>query len=159
MKKEAIQEYATRVSQASKSDLIVILYEMILTELKEGKDAFQENDLLSYEKNLKQAQKYLVELMGSLNYTYELSLELLSLYIFVNERIITALMKKEPTYIDSAESIMDKLLVGFEGVSKADNSGPAMKNTQQVYAGLTYDKGKLNETYLDPNDNNRGFIA
>jgi len=30
---------------------------------------------------------------------------------------------------------------------------------QQVYAGLTYGKGTLNETYLNAQDYNRGFNA
>jgi flagellar protein FliS len=34
-----------------------------------------------------------------------------------------------------------------------------MKNTGQLYAGLTYGKGVLNETYVDPNQQNRGFLA
>ncbi len=159
MKREAIQEYTTRITQASQSELIVILYDMILTETKDAKDAFQDKDLLAYEKSLKQAQKYMGELMGSLDYSYELSLELVNLYMYVSKMIITGLMKKDLIYIDRAESILKKLLVGFEGVSKADKSGPVMKNTEQVYAGLTYGRGKLNETYLDPNDKNRGFIA
>ena len=97
--------------------------------------------------------------MSSLDYSYQISLELISLYIFISKNIITSLMKKDTTYIDNAESILKKLLVGFEGVSKADSSGPVMKNTQQVYAGLTYGKEELNETFLDPHNRERGFIA
>jgi len=55
--------------------------------------------------------------------------------------------------------VLKKLLIGFEGVSKEDHSGPMMRNTQQLYAGLTYGKGKLNETYIDLNSRNRGFTA
>jgi len=29
----------------------------------------------------------------------------------------------------------------------------------QVYAGLTYGKGVLNETFIDPHQQNRGFMA
>ena len=34
-----------------------------------------------------------------------------------------------------------------------------MSNTQQVYAGLTYGRGSLNEMYVDPNQASRGFRA
>ena len=34
-----------------------------------------------------------------------------------------------------------------------------MRNAQQLYAGLTYGKGSLNETFIDPNSKSRGFIA
>lgn len=159
MKKEAIRTFANRVTQASKSELIIILYEMLLTEIKEAKEAYEEGDLSSFDKELKKAQKYVSELMSALDYHYKISYDLLSLYLYVNKRIITAIMKRNPISLDSAESVMNKLLIGFEGVSKADTSGPMMRNTQQLYAGLTYGKGTLNETYINPDNKNRGFIA
>ncbi len=159
MKKEAIQVFATRVTQASKSELIVILYEMILTEIKEAKDAYVTDDLATFDKELKRAQRYITELTAVLDYSYAISYDLLSLYLYVNKRIITAIIKRNPVSLDSAESVLHKLLIGFEDVSKKDTSGPMMRNTQQLYAGLTYGKGKLNETYIDPNNRSRGFIA
>ncbi len=159
MKKEAIQVYATRVTQASKSELIVILYEMILTQIAEAKEAYTNGDGALYDKELKRAQKYVNELITALDYKYAISLDLIRLYLYINKRIITAIIKKNPVSLDSAESVLHKLLIGFEGVSKMDNSGPMMRNTQQLYAGLTYGKGILNETYIDPSNRNRGFIA
>ena len=159
MKKEEIQVFATRVTQASKSELIVILYEMILTELRESKEAFEVDDLAAFEKGLKKAHKYVNELIAALDFNYKISYDLLSLYLYVNKRIITAIIKRNPISLDSAQSVLDKLLTGFEGVSQSDKSGPMMRNTQQLYAGLTYGKGKLNETYIDPSNRSRGFIA
>jgi flagellar protein FliS len=159
MKKEAIQVFATRVTQASKSELIVILYEMIMTEIEEAKEAYGIGDLIAFDKELKKAQKFITELTASLDYNYVISYDLLSLYLYVNKRIITAIIKRNPVSLDSVQSVLKKLLTGFEGVSKLDTSGPMMRNTQQLYAGLTYGKGKLNETYIDPNDRSRGFIA
>ena len=159
MKKEAIRDFTVRVTQASPSELTVILYEMILAEIKEAKEAYESGDLTAFDKELKLAQKYITELQASLDFHYKISYDLLSLYLFVNKRIITAIIRREPSTLDSAESIMKKLLVGFEGVSGADKRGPVMRNTQQLYAGLTYGKGHLNETYIDPSNKNRGFIA
>ncbi|HWT74732.1 MAG TPA: flagellar protein FliS [Mobilitalea sp.] len=159
MKKEAIQAFTARVTQASKSELTVILYEMILEEIAEAREAYEQKDLAAFDKELKRAQKYVNELIVTLDYKYQISYDLISLYLYVNKRIITAIIRRNPDTLDSAQSVMTKLLVGFEGVSKADNSGPVMRNTQQLYAGLTYGKGKLNETYIDPNNRSRGFIA
>lgn len=158
MQKEAVQAFTARITQASKSELIVILYEMILTEIKEAEEAFEREDMEVFDKELKQAQKYLGELMAALDYRYKLAYELANLYQYVNERIITAMIRKKPDSLESAVSVLQKLLTGFEGVSREDTSGPMMRNTQQLYAGLTYGKGTLNETYIDPNDGNRGFI-
>lgn len=159
MKKEEIQVFATRVTQASKSELIVILYEMIITEIKEAKEAYEVDDLAVFDRNLKRAHKYVNELIAALDFNYKMSYDLLSLYLYVNKRIITAIIQRNPISLDSALSVLDKLLTGFEGVSKTDKSGPMMRNTQQLYAGLTYGKGKLNETYIDPSNRSRGFIA
>ena len=159
MKKEAIQAFTARVTQASRSELIVILYEMTLTEIAEAKEAYLAEDLTLFDKELKKAQKYITELTASLDYKYTISYDLLSLYLYINKRIITAIVKRNPVSLDSAESVLRKLLVGFEGVSREDKSGPMMSNTQKLYAGLTYGKGKLNETYIDPSNRSRGFIA
>jgi flagellar protein FliS len=132
---------------------------MILTEIKEAKEAYEAGDLTAFDKELKLAQKYVTELQASLDFHYSVSYDLMSLYLFVNKRIITAIIRREPSTLNTAESIMKKLLVGFEGVSRADKRGPVMRNTQQLYAGLTYGKGHLNETYIDPSNKNRGFIA
>lgn len=158
MTKEALQGYTARITQASRSDLIVIIYELIISNTKEAIKAYDSNDLLTFDKELKQAQTFLRELMVALDYSYQLSFDLLNLYIFVNKQFITAIIRKKPDTLDNAISILEKLLVGFEGVSKEDTSGPMMHNTQQLYAGLTYGKGTLNETYIDPEDRNRGFI-
>ena len=111
--------------------------------------AYDIKDIDTYTKELKHAVRFLNELMGSLDYTYNISYELMSLYVYVNKVIITAIFKKNPELLDSAESVM-KLLVGFEGVGMEDTSGPVMQNTQQLYAGLTYGRGVLNEVTVDP---------
>jgi len=157
--KEMIQAYTARVAQASKSELIVILYEMTLTEIDDAKKAYEAGDLAAFDKGLKKSHKYVNELIVALDYNYAISYDLISLYLYVNKCIITAIIKRNPDSLESAIRVLKKLLVGFEGVSEADKSGPVMRNTHQVYAGLTYGRGRLNEIDIDPNNGNRGFIA
>jgi flagellar protein FliS len=159
MNNERIKAFTARVTQASRSELTVILYEMILAEIKEAREAFEKCDMKTFDKELKLAQKYITELHATLNYSYAISYDLLSLYLYVNKRIIQAILRRIPDTLDSAESVLNKLLVGFEGVRQTDNSGPVMRNTQQLYAGLTYGKGYLNETFIDPSNKSRGFTA
>ena len=52
---------------------------------------------------------------------------------------------------------MTKLKAAFEEVAKQDTSEPLMENTQQVYAGLTYGKGSLNEVLMSRDEYNRGY--
>jgi flagellar protein FliS len=159
MKKEAIREFTLRVVQASNSELTVILYEMILTELEEAQEAFENGDLAAFDKELKLAQKYVCELQATLNYSYVISYDLLSLYLYVNKCIIQAIVRRNPLTLQSAKSVMRKLMIAFEEISKTDKTGPVMRNTQQLYAGLTYGRGYLNEVNIDPSNKNRGFIA
>ena len=63
------------------------------------------------------------------------------------------------TDLEDAMDILGTLRESFSSISALDYSGPLMQNTQQVYAGLTYGKGILNETCLDPSQRSRGFMA
>lgn len=153
------QTYAARVSQANRSELIVIMYEIILEDLKNGIKAYENSDIKTFDKELKHAQKFVSELINSLDFKYVMSYDLMQLYLYTNKRIIAAIIKKKPDDLESAIKVMNRLLVGFEGVAKEDTSEPLMQNTQQLYAGLTYGKGTLNETYIDPKQHSRGFKA
>lgn len=159
MKRELLQEYSMRVSQASASGLVVILYDIILEDIKSAKEALEAGDTALYEHELKHAGRFLNELMGTLDYSVPLSYRLMSLYIFANRQLITAAREKDTAALDGTAEVLSILKDGFAEVSRQDESGPVMQNTQQVYAGLTYGRGTLNETYLDPGQQSRGFKA
>ncbi len=151
--------FAARVTQASRTELVVIMYEIILADIKSAKIYYHNRDMAMFERELKHAQRFLHELMATLDYRYELSFHLMSLYVFANQAVITAIFQKKTKTLDEAESILYILLEGFKSISKKDSSGPVMQNTQQLYAGLTYGRGVLNEMYIDPNEQSRGFRA
>lgn len=159
MNNEELQVYTARITQANRSELVVIVYEIILSDLASAKKSYSEGNVATFEKYLKHAQKSINELMNALDFNYKLSLDLMQLYMYANKRIIMSLLKKKPDMLDSVEKVIHSLLIGFEGVAKEDQSGPVMQNTQQLYAGLTYGKGTLNEMFLDPNDQFRGYKA
>jgi flagellar protein FliS len=159
MTKDLIQAYTARVTQASKTEMVVIMYELILMDIEAANTAFQKDDITVFVKEIKHAQKCLSELMSTLNYKYQISYDLMSLYIYVNKILIHAFFNKKADSLSTADSILRKLMTGFEGICKEDTSGPVMQNTQQLYAGLTYGKGTLNEVFIDPREQNRGFRA
>lgn len=159
MDKERIQEFTVRVTQASKTELVVILYDIILTDIVESKKLLALGDESGFVKELKHSLRCLNELMATLDYSIPISHDLLSLYSFSNKTIIEAMMKKTVEGLDSAASVLTKLRTAFNEISKSDTDGPVMENTQQVYAGLTYGKGTLNESYLTGYEHNRGFKA
>ena len=159
MRKELIQEFSMRVTQASRSELVVIMYEIILKDIEYAKETFAKGDTATYEKELTHAGRFVNELMGALDYSIGLSYHLMSLYIFANKQLTAAKVQKQPELLDSVTDIFEKLLTGYQKVSEEDMSGPVMKNTQQVYAGLTYGRGTLNEMYVNMNESRRGFMA
>ena len=157
MDSERLKDYTARITQANRSELVVITFDLIIESIEEAKKSFETKDYLTYERELKRVQKLINELMGSLDYRFPIAKELFQLYSFSNHRVVDALFKRKPELLDSVNSVMGKIRVGFEGVAKEDTSGPVMTNTQTVYAGLTYGKHALDEVYV--NGTSRGFKA
>lgn len=158
MKDELKQQFALRITQANKTELVVILYEMFLTYVGDAKSDLKEQDTRTYRLDIQRARGCLKELMGSLNYDYEPAPTLLKLYIYVSRLLVSADLHNEEKELDEAEKIMQKLHDAYATISKEDKSGPVMGNTQTVYAGLTYSKNDLSVN-LDEGRGNRGFFA
>ncbi|MBQ4284772.1 MAG: flagellar protein FliS [Lachnospira sp.] len=156
MKNESIKTYSYRISQASPTELIVILYDMAIEYLEDAKEVVDIDDD-AYKQNLKHAKRVVDRLSVTLDMQYDISKELLKLYIMMSRFIIKATSTKEIKLVDTVINMLTKLRKSFYEISKQDTSGPIMKNTQQVYAGLTYSNaGNSNEYSNDP-VNNRGY--
>lgn len=159
MDKELAKTFATRITQASRTELVVIMYEVLISDIKSAKVYFEKGETEKALRDIKHGQKFLNELMGSLDYQYEISLNLMSLYIYVNKLLTDAYYGGDIEALDNAEEVLKTLMDGFSKIAPQDKTGPVMTNTGQIYAGLTYGRGTLNETYVDPNQANRGFMA
>lgn len=159
MTQEQIQTYTLRVSQASPCELVVIMYDIILDDVKNAREAKKAGNNKRYQDDLSHAVKFVNELMSALDFSQPISFRLMSLYIYVNKMLVKARVTERWDSLNDVELVMEKLRAGFEGIKDQDTTGPVMQNVQQVYAGLTYGKGKLNETYLNAQDYNRGFNA
>jgi len=159
MDKEKAVDYTRRVTQASQSELIVIMFDVIMSDIEEARVYYDAENYYEYSRSIKHAERFVQELMSALNYTYSISYALMSLYMFVHKTLIAADMGRRPEKLDDAVRVLEKLRSGFCQVSTEDKSGPVMQNTQQVYAGMTYGRGVLNETFVDARDYNRGFSA
>ena len=138
MKAESVKIFTRRITSANKSEIIVIIYDIIEENLALAKKALAEGDRETYRNEIKQAISFVKELLVSLDMNYEVSKYLASLYIYV----------------------IRKLGDSFREVAKTDESKPVMENTQRVYAGITYGRGlDLDETLVAPAMESRGFRA
>ncbi len=164
MDKERCNEYATRVTQANRSELVVVILEALSESIGDARKALSEQPVSS--ENIKEAYReidrsrgFLTELMGSLDFHYAISYYLRRLYVYSYHELCMAKAEKSPEPLDHALKIADKLIPAFKEVAAQDDSEAVMQNTEAIYAGLTYGKGHLNEN-VDINSNgNRGFKA
>lgn len=159
MTKSELNAYAMRVSQASRTELIVIMYEVAIKYLDDAIAALGNENTEEYRLNLKKSKAFVNELASVLDMKYEVSLNLLSLYTYMNNVMVRADINLKTEELIRVRGMLDKLRVSFVSVSAADKSAPMMKNVQQVYAGLTYSRNALNESCMNAADIKRGYKA
>ncbi|SER88861.1 flagellar protein FliS [Lachnobacterium bovis] len=157
MTQEKIQEFTRRLSQCNKSELTIINYEIAFTYMEDAESAYNNGDYAEFKKNIEWAEKAIEELRSVLNFEYELSNNLNEIYLYCNRSLSESVYKNETNGIKEAKKLLEKLYESFRVAAESDNSGSMMDNVQNVYAGITYSKNDLNETYT--NDSNRGFLA
>ena len=157
MNKEAIKTFSYRISQASKTELVVIMYDMAQEYLKDAIQALNDDDKIEFCNNIRQVKRVIDELSSGLDMQYEIANELFVLYMQADKILIRCLARLDNEGLDKVGNMLNKLRESFYKLSKDDDSGPVLKNVQQVYAGLTYSSaGGSNEIYNDP-VNNRGY--
>ena len=158
MTKELKQEYTLRITQANKTQLITILYEMTLLYIDEAKEALLSGKRDDFKNAVRRIQGCMCELMDSLNLEYEIAQNLLQLYLYINREVASAALHNNPENLDHARPILESLAAAYRQIESQDATGPVMGNTQTVYAGLTYGRDNLMESMADPAAN-RGFFA
>ncbi|DAB30900.1 MAG: hypothetical protein A2Y24_04550 [Clostridiales bacterium GWE2_32_10] len=149
-----------RIVGATPSELLVITYELTIDSIENAVKALKENNDSQFRRYINKSQNLTRELINTLNLSYEISLDLMRLYLFVNKSIITGLMKKSEQSLNDAKKVLSILLDGFSTVSNEHKKEqkPIVDNAQRLVAGFTYGKGMLNETVMN-NGVNRGFRA
>lgn len=158
MTKELKQEFTLRITQANKTQLITILYEMVLLYLDEAKEALDAQDKAAYRNAIRKIRECMNELTMSLHLEYELAQNLLQLYLFINSELVQASRHFEKENLLHVESVIRKLHGAYKQIETQDKSRPVMANTQTVYAGLTYGRNTLTESITEPSGN-RGFCV
>ncbi|MBI4774889.1 MAG: flagellar export chaperone FliS [Deltaproteobacteria bacterium] len=110
--KQHVQQYLKQsIEGVGQGDLIVLLYDAGITFLNTGKLKIGENDIEGAHNALVKAVNVVRELTASLNTEKggEIAKNLLSLYAFINRRIVEANAKKDATGIDEALVLMTQL--------------------------------------------------
>ena len=158
MTKERIQEYTLKITNASATGIIVILYDLATEYIKTAQGCFDAGDHDEAKQQCASAGRVLGDLIASLDFNYEISFPLFRIYEFISKEVSMAVIKNDGKDLDACIRLLAELKESFEKIAEQDDSGPVMANTQTVYAGLTYGKGTLNES-TSLSSENRGFKA
>ena len=158
MTRELKQEFTLRITQANKTQLITILYEMALLYVDEAEEALSAGDRSELKNAVRRIQGCMCELMDSLHMEYEVARNLLQLYLYINREVAKAALHSDTECLEHVRPVLDKLLSAYKQIEGQDASGPVMGNAQTVYAGLTYGRNDLMENAADPAAN-RGFCV
>lgn len=158
MTDEQKQEFTRRITNANKTEMIVILLEMVLAYTKDAEKALENQDAESFKTEIGRAKNCVMELQNSVNLGNDLAMNYFEIYLFLRRELSRAAVSGNKAALDNVCSIVGEIHETYQKMSKADTSRPIMENTQTVYAGLTYGKNSLNES-LTGQDIDRGFRA
>ncbi len=158
MTRELKQEYTLRITQANKTQLITILYEMALLYVDEAEEALAAGNRTDLKNAVRRIQGCMCELMDSLHMEYEVARNLRQLYSYINREVAQAAMHQTTENLEHVRPVLEKLAAAYRKIEMQDPTGPVMGNTQTVCAGFTYGKDTLTESTIDPAAN-RGFCV
>ena len=157
MTNEQKQDFTRRITQANRGELVIIKYEILFVYLQDAKDAHRADDREQFKQAVRQASLVLKSFEETLDFTYEISKSLYAVYDFHCRQLSQAMLHFSVKEVEEAEEMLRQLYESFKEAAKTDTSGPLMENAQQVYAGYTYGKNNINETY--DTQSSRGFLA
>ena len=149
MTKEEMKNFSLRIAESSKTELVVITYDVILNYIESAIKSYEDEDLDAVVFNLQKAKQFVNNLSSCLDFKYAISRELLSLYLYVNKCLVKDIVKRNPAHADDIKAVITKLRESYNEISPLDNSGKVMKNSEQVYVGYTYGRtSTLNEVIV-----------
>ncbi|WP_096156610.1 flagellar export chaperone FliS [Bacillus sp. FJAT-45066] len=114
------------VNTASPGELTLMLYNGCLKFLKLAKKGIEEKNIEMKNTNLIKAQKIVQELMVTLNMDVEMSKSLMSMYDYLNRRLMEANVKNDVAIIEEVEGYVVEFRDTWKQVIQT--------NRQQTYA-------------------------
>lgn len=95
------------VNTASPGELTLLLYNGCLKFIHLAKNAIKTNDIQTKNTNIQKAQKIVQELMVTLNMDIEVSENMLTLYDYMNRRLIEANVKNDTAILEEVEGLVN----------------------------------------------------
>ena len=158
MKKDLIQDFTLRISNANRSELVVIKFDMFDEYVSSALAALDDNNVDLWKSEVRHAINVIESFKNTLDFKYEISANLFLLYHYSETLCYKALSLKKKEFLEEAKSVMARLAGSFVEVAKTDDSPALMGHSEQVVAGMTYGKGSVYEGVVGA-EPNRGFWA
>lgn len=170
MTNEMKQEFTRKITQANKTELIIILYEMLSQYIEDAISSNQLGDKRRTIIEIRRATQCVDELIASLNLEYPLAINLFRLYQYIKRELLKVKTESIESNIEQMQAnteavkSLEHIIMIVHGLHEAyaeivieDTSGAVMTNIQTVYAGMTYGKKDINEN-MDSGVEKRGYF-
>ena len=106
------------VLTASPAELVVMLYEGCIKQLKLAKIHIEAKNVEGANNSFQRAQDIITELVMGLDFNYDIAKELLNLYEFIQHAIIDMNISKDIKQVDPVIEILDDLRTAWVEVVK-----------------------------------------
>ncbi len=153
MTDEMKKEFTLKISQANRTKIVVLTYELALQYICDARNA---EDREGFVRGVQHAKNCVEQLRGVLDYSQEIALYLYRIYNYISLLMDKAIIRNNGKLLDEAESLLTKLHDAFEQIIPQDASGPEMTNIETVYSGLTYGRTGVTDNV---SGSNRGYRA
>lgn len=157
MTDEKIKIFSERIASSNRTGIIAVLFDIYREYSEEAIFSLEKNDDEGFKKGIGHAEDVILHLKHDLDFSFEISFSLYSLYQYVLSRLARAVYLKSSEPVEEASRIMDSLGEAFRELAKNDDSAPLIKNAEKVYYGMTYGKKDINK--MSDSDESRGFLV
>jgi flagellar protein FliS len=121
---QAFNQYRDQsVLTAGPGELVLMLYEGCLKQVRLARLAIEEKLLEQKNSSLMKAQSIVSELMATLNFDYEISDSLYALYDYFLNELITANIDLDTKRLDNVENMLGELRDTWEQMIKQQKTG------------------------------------
>jgi len=158
MTKDKIQDFTYRITNANKTEMIVILYDIGLTYLKDAVKDIDNADFSGMRTEIGRCRNTLRELMNSVDTHTDIGHNIMKLYIFCSGELTKAFMDYDKNALNHVINVFTKLREAYVKVSEQDKSEAIMEHTENVFSGFTYGRNLKAYDFTDK-DFNRGVWA
>lgn len=118
----AAQAYrGTKVQTANPAELTLMLYEASIKFCNIALIGLEKDDIIKVNKNCKKAQKIIVELRSTLDFTYPVAKDFDLIYDYIYRRLIDANVKKDKEILEEALNYIRDMRDVWKQVMKANN--------------------------------------